>query len=237
MKKIIATISAVLFAVFSIAAQEPMEEHDRLNIGVERPIGIKYDNAAQTLRNNLVQAFVLNGVAAVDSRFTTVTNVVELSKDVTSSAPVMYITELEMSIFVIDLYTGTIFGQTSFTIKGIGDNEGASYMDAIRNVKARNPKLRTLITSAKDKIFAYFDAESDQIFNRIDALIASGDYKAAMIEANAIPRSCAALYNKVSLRIAAIPASATAGLTIDRSLMDGYYFSGSRDARIAQILN
>ena len=189
MKKIIATISAVLFAVFSIAAQEPMEEHDRLNIGVERPTGIKYDNAAQTLRNNLVQAFVLNGVAAVDSRFTTVTNVVELSKDV------------------------------------------------IRNVKARNPKLRTLITSAKDKIFAYFDAESDQIFNRIDALIASGDYKAAMIEANAIPRSCADLYNKVSLRIAAIPASATAGLTIDRSLMDGYYFSGSRDARIAQILN
>ena len=58
-----------------------------------------------------------------------------------------------------------------------------------------------------------------------------------MIEANAIPRSCADLYNKVSLRIAAIPASATAGLTIDRSLMDGYYFSGSRDARIAQILN
>ena len=187
MKKIFATISAVLFAVFSIAAQEPMEEHDRLNIGVERPTGIKYDNAAQTLRNNLVQA--------------------------------------------------TIFGQTSFTIKGIGDNEGASYMDAIRNVKARNPKLRTLISNTKEKVFAYFDAESDQIFNRIDALIASGDYKAAMIEANAIPRSCADLYNKVSLRIAAIPASATAGLTIDRSLMDGYYFSGSRDARIAQILN
>ena len=135
MKKILATISAVLLAVFYASAQEPMEEQDRLNIGVERPTGVAYDNAAQTLRNNLVQAFVLNGVAAVDSRFTTVTNVVELSKDVTSSAPVMYITELEMSIFVIDLYTGTIFGQTSFTIKGVGDSEGASYMDAIRNVK------------------------------------------------------------------------------------------------------
>ena len=108
MKKILATISAALLAVFSVSAQDPMEEQDRLNIGVERPTGIAYDNAAQTLRNNLVQAFVLNGVAAVDSRFTTVTNVVELSKDVTSSAPVMYITELEMSIFVIDLYTGNL---------------------------------------------------------------------------------------------------------------------------------
>ena len=58
-----------------------------------------------------------------------------------------------------------------------------------------------------------------------------------MIEANAIPRSCADLYNKVSQRIAAIPASAISGLSIDRNLVDGYFFSGSRDARINQILN
>ena len=150
-----------------------MEEKDRLAFGVEAPSGIKYDNAVQTIRNNITQALVLNGVAAIDSRFTTVTDVVELSQDVTSTAPPMFVTELEISMFVIDLYTGTVFGQTSFSVKGIGDNEGASYMDAVRNVKARNPKLRTLITTAKDKIFSYFDAESDQIFNRIDALIGS----------------------------------------------------------------
>ena len=58
-----------------------------------------------------------------------------------------------------------------------------------------------------------------------------------MTEANAIPRSCADLYNKVSQRIATIPASAISGLSIDRNLVDGYFFSGSRDARINQILN
>lgn len=237
MKKILATILITVITALALQAQEPMEEKERLPIGVENPSGVKYDNAARTLRNNIAQALVLNGVAAVESRFTTVTDIVELSKDVTDTAPAMYITELEISMFIIDLYTGTVFGQTSFTVKGIGDNDGASYMDAVRSVKARNPKLRTLITGAKEKILAYFDAESDQILYRIDALVASGDYKAAIIESKAIPRACADLYNKVSVKIATIPAAAASGITIDSGIIDGYYFSGSRNDRIAQILN
>lgn len=237
MKKILTAILCAAFLAMPSHAQEAMEEKDRLPIGVETPSGVKYENAAQTLRNNITQALVLNGVAAVESRFTTVTDIVELSKDVTDTAPVMYITELEISMFIIDLYTGTVFGQTSFTVKGVGDNQGASYMDAVRNVKSRNPKLRTLITGAKEKILSYFDAESDQIFNRIDALIASGDYKSAMIESRAIPRACADLYNRVSQRIATIPATAVSSLNINENLVDGYYFSGSRKERIEQILN
>ena len=237
MRHLLISLLAFISAVLPSTAQEVMEEKDRLAFGVEAPSGIKYDNAVQTLRNNITQALVLNGVAAIDSRFTTVTDVVELSQDVTSTAPPMFVTELEISMFVIDLYTGTVFGQTSFSVKGIGDNEGASYMDAVRNVKARNPKLRTLITTAKDKIFSYFDAESDQIFNRIDALIASGDYKSALIEAYAIPRACADLYNRVSQRIAAVPAAAASSISVDRSLADSHYFTGSRKERIAQILN
>lgn len=237
MKKILATILIAALSALALQAQEPMEEKERLPIGVENPSGVKYENAARTLKNNITQALVLNGVAAVESRFTTVTDIVELSKDVTDTAPAMYITELEISMFIIDLYTGTVFGQTSFTVKGIGNNEGASYMDAVRSVKARNPKLRTLITGAKEKILAYFDAESDQIFHRIDALVASGDYKSAIIESKAIPRACADLYNKVSVKIASIPATAASGINIDSGIIDGYYFSGSRNDRIAQILN
>lgn len=237
MKKILATILIAALSALALQAQEPMEEKERLPIGVENPSGVKYENAARTLKNNITQALVLNGVAAVESRFTTVTDIVELSKDVTDTAPAMYITELEISMFIIDLYTGTVFGQTSFTVKGIGNNEGASYMDAVRSVKSRNPKLRTLITGAKEKILAYFDAESDQIFHRIDALVASGDYKSAIIESKAIPRACADLYNKVSVKIASIPATAASGINIDSGIIDGYYFSGSRNDRIAQILN
>lgn len=237
MKKILISMAITMLTAMTLTAQQPMEEQDRIAISVGTPSGIDNDKAAATIKNNLTQALVLNGIAAADSRFTAVTDIVELSKDVTSTAPAMFVTELEVSIFIVDLYTGNIFGQTSFTVKGVNDGEKASYMDAIRNIKARNPKLRSLINNAKDKIFAYFDAEGDQILNRVDALIASGDYKAAVIEAYAIPRACSDLYNKVSQRIAAIPASATEGLTVDRGVVDGYYFSGSREDRIAQILN
>lgn len=234
MKRLISIVLTAVLASLALSAQQPMDEGDRLAIGVERPLGISGDNAARTLRNNITNALILNGISAIESRFTTVTDVVEISKDVTGSAPAMFVTELEISIFIIDLYTGIIFGQTSFNIKGIGDNEGASYLDAIRNVKARNPKLKTLINSTKDKILEYFYAESDQILGRIDAYIASGDYDAALIEANAIPRACTDIYDKVSQRIAAIPA--TAVRNISKETMDRHFFNGSRDERIANIV-
>lgn len=81
------------------------------------------------------------------------TKIAELSKDVTSTAPPMFVTELEISLFITDTASGDILSQTSFTVKGIDDNEQASYMDAVKKVKARDPKLRALINQAKE----YFD--------------------------------------------------------------------------------
>ena len=141
----------VLLLTLSAAAY--IHAQERLTVSVAVPDGISSENAVTTLTSNLKQALVLNDAAADTSRFVLQTKIAELSKDVTSTAPPMFVTELEISLFITDTASGDILSQTSFTVKGIDDNEQASYMDAVKKVKARDPKLRALINQAKE----YFD--------------------------------------------------------------------------------
>lgn len=141
----------VLLLTLSAAAY--IHAQERLTVSVAVPNGISSENAVTTLTSNLKQALVLNDAAADNSRFVLQTKIAELSKDVTSTAPPMFVTELEISLFITDTASGDILSQTSFTVKGIDDNEQASYMDAVKKVKARDPKLRALINQAKE----YFD--------------------------------------------------------------------------------
>ncbi len=147
MRKFFTVLLLTLSAAAYIHAQE------RLTVSVAVPDGISSENAVTTLTSNLKQALVLNDAAADNSRFVLQTKIAELSKDVTSTAPPMFVTELEISLFITDTASGDILSQTSFTVKGIDDNEQASYMDAVKKVKARDPKLRALINQAKE----YFD--------------------------------------------------------------------------------
>lgn len=141
----------VLLLTLSAAAY--IHAQERLTVSVAVPDGISSENAVTTLTSNLKQALVLNDAAADNSRFVLQTKIAELSKDITSTAPPMFVTELEISLFITDTASGDILSQTSFTVKGIDDNEQASYMDAVKKVKARDPKLRALINQAKE----YFD--------------------------------------------------------------------------------
>lgn len=234
MKHVISTLLILIATASGVAAQKPMEEKDRLAISVEKPLGIDNENAARSLQNNIMQAITLNGLSSAESRFTTLVSASLLSQNTTNTAPVMYVTELEIMAFIGDLYTGTVFGQASFTVKGVGKTPDKAYINAVQQVKARNPQLKSLILTSKDKILAYFDAEFDQIIARIDAFIKAGDYKSALIEGYAIPRASADLYNAVTERLSAIPASEKAG--IDRSITDSYYFSGSREERVSIFL-
>ena len=147
MRKFFTVLLLTLSAAAYIHAQE------RLTVSVAVPDGISSENAVTTLTSNLKQALVLNDAAADNSRFVLQAKVAELSKDVTSTAPPMFVTELEISLFVTDTASGDVLSQTSFTVKGIADNDQASCMDAVKKVKARDPKLRALINQAKE----YFD--------------------------------------------------------------------------------
>ena len=236
MKRILISILLVATSICTILGQSKLDEHTTLAISVETPSGISHKNAATIIEHNLTQALVLNGLSATESRFTTITQAVLVNKDVTASAPAKYITELEVSIFIADLYTGVVFGQSSFEVKGVGDSDGESYIDAIRKINSRNPKLKTMIKKAKSSIIEYFEAHGEEIIGRIDAYMAAKDYQAAASEIYAIPMICRDLYNMASERIAYIPVEDLKIVQGNINAISKHFYTESRNDRILNIL-
>ena len=115
MRKFFTVLLLTLSAAAYIHAQE------RLTVSVAVPDGISSENAVTTLTSNLKQALVLNDAAADNSRFVLQTKIAELSKDVTSTAPPMFVTELEISLFhlgIIDIDIPRIVEHSGVAVYG-----------------------------------------------------------------------------------------------------------------------
>lgn len=235
MKQTFGILIIFLFSVLSFAQANSNEAADRIPIKVLNPIGIENKNTANILQNNIMKIVTLNGLSATDSRFVILPKVTYLSKSNSPSAPSKILVELDVSLFLGDLYTGTLMTSSSFTVKGVGANETQAYLNAIKSINIRDRKVKMMIVHGKTKILEYFNAESEQIFNRIKGLIASKDYSSAIIEVAAIPSACENLRDKASELLAQIPVAEKEKTELTTAAINNYYYNESTQER-AEIL-
>lgn len=208
MKTIQLFLATLLIAFFSAnVSAQPMRDADKLAVGAIYPEASNLSaQAGNLLQNNLIQALTLNGLSAIDSRFMVLPRIAIVEQTVTETAPPKFVTEIQVSLFMVDLLSQTVMNQTMIETKGIGNSEDHAMMAAIRNISSRNSRLKTFITNGKDRIMEYFDANADQILLRTRAHIARGDYDSALKEINFVPKECSELYNKMSELLSTIPA-------------------------------
>jgi hypothetical protein len=239
MKKIFIIIIAFLSIplLYSQEKKDTLSGSELIAVGVCEPIGIDNSNAATILTNNILQAITLNGLSATDSRFIVIPKVALVEKSVTPTAPPKYVAQLEISLFLADLYTGTILSQSSFEVKGIGRNDAQAYISAVRNVTSRHSKLKTMIVVGKDKIIAYFNGEAANILSRIQGHINRKDFSSAMIEALSIPSACSELYQKASDLIAQIPYEKKKEVKLSPTIINNYYYTQPKEERASIIIN
>lgn len=147
----------------SLGQSSNPSDRDSIQIQVAHPSGLAgQDNAVSLLEKRLTQAVVLNGIASTTSRFLLVTDIHELSSQVTTSAPPQYVIELEISCYITDQTEKTVLQQTTFNVKGVARTKAKAYQHAIGSIQARNPKLKTLIKRGKEKITAYYQAQKEE---------------------------------------------------------------------------
>lgn len=200
----------ILFIICSIPAlcQNNAGKADDLSRLVLTPVVVSNSQipsyAASVVQNKLNQIVTKNGVGgnAVLPRFVITANLVEISKDITATAPPMIALTLSPTIYIGDAETGDLYASCQLRdAKGVGENETKAYLDAAKRLNVNSPEVVECINTGKTRIIEYYNSQIDFLLAEADALAKSQQYDDAMILLSTVPDICKEAYEKAMAKI------------------------------------
>ena len=155
--------------------------------------------AGNVVLNKLTQMVTQNGLAhdSFDPRFIITANMVELSHDVTATAPPMQALVLSPTLYIGDAATGTLYASLNLgQVKGAGTNETKAYMQAVRMIKTNAPEIQRFIEQGKTRIIQWYNTQIDFLISEANALAGQDKYDEAIGLLFTVPTVCKDAFNK-----------------------------------------
>lgn len=154
---------ASLLTSYNLYGQVKRDNTTEIRLRVTQPKGLSTDKAIQILQKRLEQAVVLNDAASENSPFLLETEILLLSCQTTPSTPVQVVAELEMICSITDKLRGETIQQVDFQFTGIDTTRKKAILNAIKQLRARDPQLKKLITRGIEKLKVNYQMESQEI--------------------------------------------------------------------------
>lgn len=203
MKKIQFVLLLVLSLQFQtqVQAQAKLDDFGRIILNTYLPDNNTIPTEAKkALETKLNQITTNNGMggSAVNPRFiiTAVLNVG--TKDIISGPPQMIAQNIDVTLFVGDAITNTVFSNTVLSIKGVGTNENKSLIDAIKNINPKNKDITAFLEEGKNKIISYYATQCDFISKDAETLAKQNKYDEAIYKLALVPVVCKECYFKTA---------------------------------------
>ena len=156
--------------------------------------------AKKALETKLSQITTNNGMGGSNAnpRFiiTAVLNVT--SKDIVPGPPQMIAQNIDVTLFVGDAITNTVFSNTVVSIKGVGTNENKALIDAIKNINPKNKEITDFLEEGKNKIITYYATQCDFIIKDAETLAKQENFDEAIYKLALVPEICKECYFKTS---------------------------------------
>jgi hypothetical protein len=176
------------------------DDDDRISITayVPKELGDLTPTAQEALKTRLDRIVTKAGLggSSYSNRFIMTAKIVELDKEVSSTTPVIYFYNLEITLMVGDAIEGTLFSTQVIESKGSGNSQTKAYLDAIKKIKDQDTKYTVFIDKAKTKIIEYFNSKCDFYLKDAQTLTSKGEFEAAIATLFSIPDVCKDCYNK-----------------------------------------
>ncbi len=154
--------------------------------------------AKKALETKLNQITTNNGMggSSANPRFiiTAVLNVG--TKDIIPGPPQMIAQNIDVTLFIGDAITNTVFSNTVISIKGVGTNENKSLIDAIKNINPKNKYFSTFLEEGKNKIISYYTTQCDFIIKDAEILAKQQKFDEAIYKLALVPEVCQECYFK-----------------------------------------
>lgn len=200
MKKCIILVIACLLASMTFAHDQTQTMDDAARIALSAymdPSSSIPNNAKKTLKDRMQKIITKNGMgSSKNTRFIMTANVRELNLEKSETAPVIYIYNLEVNLYIGDGIDGTLFSSCSLEVKAAGDSKDKAYMAALKKIKATDPQYQTFINEGKKKIVDYYTAKCDFIITKAQTKAKNQDFDAAIAELMQVPDVCKECYDK-----------------------------------------
>ena len=198
MKKI---LSISIFTFLSIIGYTQVQLDDFGRIILNSHISEKLELTSEvknTLLTKLDQISSANGMGGsqINHRFIITANVTIGSKDVIAGPPQMLAQNLELTLFIGDAITNTIFSTISMSLKGVGTNENKAYIDAFKNINPKNKEVVAFLEDGKTKIINYYSTNCDFILIDAQVLTKQEKYDEAIYKLSLVPDVCKECYFK-----------------------------------------
>ena len=197
MKKISFVI--LLLVSFQTQAQAKLEDFGRIILNTYLPENNSIPSEAKkALETKLNQITTNNGMggSAVNPRFI-ITAVLNIgTKDIIPGPPQMIAQNIDVTLFVGDAITNTVFSNTVISVKGVGTNENKSLIDAIKNINPKNKDISNFLEEGKNKIISYYTTQCDFIIKDAETLAKQQKFDEAIYKLALVPEVCKECYFK-----------------------------------------
>lgn len=200
MKKNIALL--ILFFVsgsFMSNAQVKLDDFGRIVLNTYLPEDIELpEESKKILLTKLNQIISINGIGGgqVNPRFILTANVNVGTKDIISGPPQLIAQNLEVTLYVGDAISNTIFSTTSVSLKGIANNENKAFIDALKTINPKNKEISKFLEDGKTKIISFYSTNCDFIIKNSQVLAKQEKFDEAIYTLSLVPEVCKDCYFK-----------------------------------------
>jgi len=202
MKNIYLLTTTLLFTLFGFSQNnlKSADDSSRISLLAYMPDQISKisDEAKQVIFTKMNLLSTKNGIGGgiANPRFIITANVIELTKDVTPSDPVIYTYNLQVTFYIGDGIEGTLFSSIPVSLKGSGKSESKAYLQALKGLDINDPKFKDFLIEGKTKIIEYYNSKCDFIIKDADALASTKSYDEAIFKLASVPDVCKDCYAK-----------------------------------------
>jgi len=155
MKLIKILIVSLLFAGITTQAQNKLGKSDDVGrIAICPVVGNIPDmpaSAEKMLLNKMGQIASKNGIASYGNRFIMYPHVTIMSQDITPTAPPMHSYTLDVTLYIADNHTRSIFASATVELTGIGKNPTKAYIGAFKAINHKRPEIKDFIKDTQEK--------------------------------------------------------------------------------------
>jgi len=198
MKKIIAILFLTVVAIRS-NAQVKLDDFGRIVLNTYLPDNLSLPLEAKNLLvTKLNQITSNNGIGGsqANPRFIITANVNVGTKDIIAGPPQMIAQNIDITFFVGDAETNTIFSNTTLSLKGVGTNENKAFIDALKTINPKNKEVIAFLEEGKIKIINYYNTNCDFIIKDAQTLVKQEKYDEAIYQLSLVPDVCQDCYFK-----------------------------------------